>query len=341
MHAAAHLDDTRDRVRNPPDLQAKFYDLLAQIPRGRVCTYAALAEALGDRRAAARWVGQEMLDHDHTGDCPCFRVVRSDGRLGRYIVATDGAQARLLALDRVTVEAGRVDLGRYGFERFSTNRPLVALRKLQRSLRRHVQVDGISSPPDRVGGVDVSYASPCEGVAGYALLDTSSGELLWSTTVRASVQFPYIPTYLAFRELPLLLALIDEVRRAGWLAPVVLVDGSGTLHPSGMGIATTLGILADVPTIGVAKKLLCGTVCDGGASDTSKTEQVVQLDGVPTASALWTSPRSRRPIYVSPGSGVSLTMSTQIAWQSTHGHRLPEPLWWADRLSRQAARSTE
>ena len=57
------------------------------------------------------------------------------------------------------------------------------------------------------------------------------GRLLWSKTIRHEIRFPYITSFLTFRELPILLELLDEVRAAGQLAPLLLVDGSGILHP--------------------------------------------------------------------------------------------------------------
>ena len=83
-----------------------------------------------------------------------------------------------------------------------------------------------------------------EGIAAYALVETASGQLVWSTTVRRRVVFPYITTYLSFREIPILLDLLDEVRSAGRMAEVLLVDGSGILHHRHAGIASHLGVVA-------------------------------------------------------------------------------------------------
>ena len=89
-------------------------------------------------------------------------------------------------------------------------------------------------------------------------------ELVWSAKIRRAIRFPYITSYLTFRELPILLELLGEVRAAGRMAPVLLVDGSGILHPRRFGVASHLGVAADAATIGVTKKLLCGKVDIGG-----------------------------------------------------------------------------
>ena len=97
-------------------------------------------------------------------------------------------------------------------------------------------------------------------MAAYALVETETGRLVWSATVRRRVAFPYISTYLSFREIPIYLDLLDEVRAAGRLSEVLLVDGSGILHHRHAGVASHLGVVASLPTVGVTKKLLCGRV---------------------------------------------------------------------------------
>lgn len=67
---------------------------------------------------------------------------------------------------------------------------------------------------------------------------------------------PYIPGFLAFREVPHLLACFRELGEE-FRPQVVLVDGNGVLHPRGFGLASHLGVLLDLPTIGVGKNLLC------------------------------------------------------------------------------------
>src|SRR5207244_392523 len=110
-------------------------------------------------------------------------------------------------------------------------------------LAKKVVLRGRRGVPRFVGGVDVSYRGAHEGVAAYALVEVASGKLVWSTMIRRPVRFPYITSYLTFRELPLLVALIEEVRAQDRLAPVVMVDGTGRLHPRRAGIASHLGVV--------------------------------------------------------------------------------------------------
>ena len=78
-----------------PNMPSHLFQLVAQIPRGRVTTYGDLARALGNVMAS-RWVGQELLNHDHHSNCHCHRVVRANGDLGVYsnVSARDGARSK-------------------------------------------------------------------------------------------------------------------------------------------------------------------------------------------------------------------------------------------------------
>ena len=314
-----------------PDLAGRLRELIAQVPAGRVTTCGALAEALGNR-IAARWVGQFALEHHHTAGCPCHRVVRAEGQLGPYIDGGTKAKAARLAAEGIEVQRDALDLKRYGFDRFVSDRPLEQLRKVQEALLDKVALKPRRRIPKLVGGVDVSYPSHGEGVAAYALVETDSGRLVWSKTVRRRVEFPYITTYLSFRELPILLELLEEVRTAGRISQVLLVDGSGILHQRHAGCATHLGVVASLPTVGVTKKLLCGRVDLEGMQPEESRPVVYQgrLIGV----ALRTSPRSRRPIFISPGHLLDVTFAERLVRRLLGGRRLPEPLYWADRLSR-------
>lgn len=316
-----------------PDLAVRLRELIAQVPAGRVTTFGALAEALGNR-IAARWVGHVVLHHDHAAGCPCHRVVRADGQLGQYVEGDVKAKARRLAAEGIEVRRGAVDLRRYGYERFDSDRPLQRLKRVQEALLAKVSLRPRRRIPKLVGGVDVSYPRDGQGVAAYALVETDGGRLAWSTIVRRRVVFPYISTYLAFRELPILLELLDEVRTAGKLSQVLLVDGSGILHQRHAGIATHLGVVASLPTVGVTKRLLCGQVEIQGMRP-QESRPVVHEDRL-IGAALRTTSGSRRPIFISPGHRVDLAFAERLVRRLLAGHRLPEPLYWADRLSRAA-----
>jgi deoxyribonuclease V len=316
-----------------PDLPRKLRDLIAQVPAGRVTTCGALAEALGNP-IAARWVGYFLLHHHHSDSCLCHRVVRGGGGLGSYLAGDTKAKAQRLQEEGVVIRGDTVELAACRFEQFSSDRPLEKLKQVQERLVGQVSLRPRHRIPALVGGVDVSYGNEDYGVAAYVLVETASNQLVWSKTIRRQILFPYITTYLAFREVPILLELLAEVREAERLAPMLLVDGSGVLHQRHAGIAAHLGVVAAIPTVGVTKKLLCGQVDlrNIGLEESRPVMHEEHLVGV----ALRTSPRSRRPIFISPGHRVDLAFAERLVRRLLSGHRLPEPLYWADRLSRAA-----
>jgi deoxyribonuclease V len=196
--------------------------------------------------------------------------------------------------------------------------------------------------PEFVGGVDVSYAGtdrsgPVRGVAAYVIVHVPTGELVWSQTAEKTVHFPYIPGFLAFRELPILLKLFEQVRQSDRLADVVLVDGNGILHQRQAGIASHLGISAGIATIGIGKSLLCGAIPKSVASEEPLQPVVYQEKTV--AYALKTRPAGK-PIYVSPGQGVDLNFAAELTRRLIRTHRVPEPIFHAHSISRLAIRQT-
>jgi len=321
-----------------PDLPAELERLVAQIPSGKVTTYGDLAKALGNV-VAARWVGTFLLHDPRSADWPTHRVIRADGSLGLYAHGDEAAKARRLQEEGVRLRRGKVDLNTYGVDSFQTSRPLESLRRLQDRLPSACVLQADETEPRTIAGLDVSYAGGNVGVGGYALVDAASGELLWSTTVRCEVNFPYISSYLAFRELPVLVQLLQAARSADSLADVFMVDGAGIMHPRRAGIAAHFGVLADVPTIGITKKLLAGRFDEHNAA-VREPRRVTHGDDV-LGAAMRPRETSNKFIWASPGHRMDVETATAITLQTLRGRRLPEPIHWADRLSRQACSRQE
>ncbi len=336
-----------------PDLIACLQRLIAQVPPGRVTTCGDLADALGNK-IAARWVGHFSLHHEHADDCPCHRIVRAGGSLGGYVTGDSEEKVQRLRAEGIQVCDGTVDLDRFVFREFVTDRPLESLAQEQENIRSQIELTSGRKIPELTGGVDVAYPNAGEGQAAYALIETATGCLVWSKTVRRRVAFPYISSYLSFREIPILLELLDEVRAAGQLADVVLVDGTGILHPRRSGIASHLGVAASLATVGVTKKLLCGQVNIEGMTPHESRPVVHQGETIgvairpsgekgtgpicakhpPGRSGKLDQSPFLRPIFVSPGHLVDLAFCEELARRLLLGRRLPEPIYWADRLSK-------
>jgi len=310
-----------------PDLVTELADLVRQIPFGRVATFGDVARALGDI-AAAKWVAKAIVEDTFPARDLSHRVVRQTGESGPASNDDPATKLERLSAESVPFVDDRVSLAECRFSGFRSSAPLDRLRRQQEELRHEILVGPLQEFPLEVAGLDVSYESDGTAVAAYVLMRTDASEPIWTATARVSAPFPYITGYLAFREIPAHLAVIDQARRARKLAPVLLIDGNGILHPRRCGVATQLGVILSHPTIGVAKKLLHGSIKNNG--------DISDSDG-PLGRILTASEKSR-PIFVSPGHRCDIASAESIARSCFAGHRLPEPLYLADRLSREEAR---
>jgi deoxyribonuclease V len=316
-------------LENLPDMMRETYELVAQVPKGRVTTYGEVAKALGDV-VASRFVGYAMSMNDDIVRVPCRRVVQSDGRLGGYTGGGPAKKARLLRKEGVRVVRGKiVGLDRYMFSDFETQYPLRALRKRQRDLRRGLSVRRFRENVERVAGVDVAYSGEHAFVS-LVTFDADSLCEVGRAVIEGDAHFPYIPTYLAFRELPLMkpIARFLDGRTA------LMYDGNGILHPEGFGIASHLGVILGVPTIGVAKSLLCGQLSPKG----SRLDRAVMVDGRVSGYAM-SGAAGAKPVYVSPGHMLSVDQARDIV-RPFMVHRVPEPTRVAHLAADMARRAT-
>ncbi|MBS3740302.1 endonuclease V, partial [Candidatus Bipolaricaulota bacterium] len=241
-----------------PNLKQIILELLQEIPSGMVCSYKDIALAIGDA-AAARAVGTVMANNEAPDLYPCWRVVHSDGRVGKYS-GDRGKEEKIekMEAEGIPVQNGKIEnFSRFRFRDFDLDPPLPELRRTQKKVANSVVVERIDSPKT-VAGVDLSYGEA--GVVASYVESPRKGEKVVreETYTQSEVKFPYIPGYLAFRELPALVKLLEGIGEKGVLAEVIFVDGNGLLHPRKAGLASHLGVELSHPTIGVAKSLLCG-----------------------------------------------------------------------------------
>lgn len=147
---------------------------------------------------------------------------------------------------------------------------------------------------------------------------------------------PYVPGYLGFRETPAILGVLDRMSQR---PDLLLVDGHGLAHPRRCGIASHLGVVADLPTIGCAKTLLCGTIEGDLGPDAGATAPLVDR-GEQVGVALRTRRRAK-PIFVSIGNRVSLESAVAWVMKLTDGRRLPLPIRLAHDAANAARRAAE
>jgi deoxyribonuclease V len=210
-------------------------------------------------------------------------------------------------------------------------------RRVQETLAGQVGRSDDFGPIRTVAGVDLAYPRTATGVvtgrAAVVVLTFPELEVVEEHVVTRPVTFPYIPGLLSFREAPIALAALQQVR----IQPDILfVDGHGIAHPRRLGIASHLGVLLDLPTIGIAKSILVGHAAEPGPLPGDATPLLHGEEQIGTA--IRTRPRSK-PIYVSPGHRVSPETAAALVMQCARGYRLPEPTRLADRLASQRGRS--
>jgi deoxyribonuclease V len=199
--------------------------------------------------------------------------------------------------------------------------------EIQRTLSRKVKLTPLKNKIRFVGGVDVSFSKGSDdlwaGVSVFRYPELLKIETRW---VKGKADFPYIPGLLSFRELP---HIIRSIRELNILPDVIICDGQGIAHPRGMGIASHLGVLMDIPTIGCAKTRLIGEFKEPARRKGSYS--LLKYRGK-IVGAVLRSRESVRPIFVSPGHMITLQESIEIVIRCCTRYRLPEPIRSAHRL---------
>jgi deoxyribonuclease V len=193
-------------------------------------------------------------------------------------------------------------------------------RALQRSLAAQVDVSTPLGPWQTVAAADVSYNKFSEWLyAAVVVVRAETLEVIERVGVVGKATFPYVPGLLSFREAPVVL---DVFRKLTTRPDVVLCDGQGIAHPRRIGLASHLGLWLDLPTIGCAKSLLCGTFDEPGPERGDRSPLVDR--GEVIGSVVRT--RSRvSPVYVSPGHRCDLEGAVAVTLATAVKYRLPVP----------------
>jgi len=183
-----------------------------------------------------------------------------------------------------------------------------------------------------VAGLDVAYAPRGDALTAVAVVMRSETfDIVEHVVISEEAMFPYIPGLFAFRELPPLIKALERIRTN---PDLLLCDGHGLAHPRRFGIASHLGVLTDLPTIGVAKNILGGSYVEPAPERGSWTP--INEGSQTIGRALRTRTRVK-PVFVSPGHRISLENACRHVLGLAPDYRVPEPIRRADHLSRRAA----
>ncbi len=200
--------------------------------------------------------------------------------------------------------------------------------EIQQTLRTEVITRDRFGVVNYVAGIDVGFEA--EGTitrAAVAVLSYPELQLCDQAIARRPTTFPYIPGFLSFREVPAVLDALETVR----IVPdLLLCDGQGIAHPRRLGIACHLGVLTNLPTIGVAKSRLIGKHAE--VPEKRGTWEPLYDRGETIGAVLKTRPNTN-PLYISLGHRISLETAIAYVMGCTTKYRLPETTRFAHKLA--------
>ncbi len=200
---------------------------------------------------------------------------------------------------------------------------------IQNELRHKVSLRNDFPEIKTIAGVDCSFGD--EGRVSKAfivLMKFPELEVITSTHAELPTTFPYIPGFLSFREIPVILEAIKQLPQ---MPDIFMVDGQGIAHPRRFGIASHLGVLLDYPTLGVAKSLLRGKYIEPGAQ---KLSQSLLMDKDERIGTVLRSKEKCKPLFISPGHCISHESAVDLTIKCLTRYRLPEPTRIADKISK-------
>lgn len=223
----------------------------------------------------------------------------------------------MLLKEGIAVINNKIDLNKYLFRDFKIeNKPLEILRKKQIELSKKIILHDDFEKLEIIAGVDLSYKKDIAKIV-YVLLDKNLN-LINYHIFEEKVTFPYIPTFLAFREGEPIIKTFNKIGKPD----ILFVNGQGIAHPVKMGLATYVGVILDIPSIGITKKHLYGKIKENKIYDdyNNLIGYVVEKFG--------------KKIYVSPGHRVSVDTAKELAEKFWIKNSYPEPIRLADELSK-------
>jgi deoxyribonuclease V len=200
---------------------------------------------------------------------------------------------------------------------------------VQEELRQRVLLTPLPRPPRLVGGADAISDKADRLIFGaLAVFTYPELELVEEVWAVREVPFPYRTGLLSFREVPVLAAAFGKLKQP---PDVLLVDGQGLAHPRGLGLATHLGLVLEVPTVGMAKSRLVGEGPEPASEAGAASELVWQGKVV---GLILRTVSGRKPLYLSPGHLITLAECREIGLGCVRKYRIPLPLRAADHLTR-------
>ncbi len=178
-----------------------------------------------------------------------------------------------------------------------------------------------------VVGIDTHFHQDLAVAAAVVIRLSDMSTVDYATAVR-KIRFPYIPGLLAFREGPAILAALDHLTAA---PDLLIFDGQGIAHPRRCGLASHLGLLLDIPSIGCAKTNFVRQYEEPRSEKGSYSYLKCREE---TIGAVVRTRSKVKPLFVSIGHRINLPDSIKIVLKCCSKYRLPETTRRADKLAR-------
>ena len=199
---------------------------------------------------------------------------------------------------------------------------------IQQKLKEKVIHHDLFESVQYVAGVDVGFKNHFSLTrAAIAVFRFPQLELVETAIATTPTTFPYVPGLLSFREIPAILKAFDVLQTS---PDLILCDGQGIAHPRRFGIASHLGVLLDLPSIGVAKSRLVG---QHGEIPSNQGEYTLLKDRTETIGVVLRSRIKVKPLYLSIGHRICLSTMIDYVQRCLSQYRLPEPTRIADKLA--------
>jgi deoxyribonuclease V len=200
------------------------------------------------------------------------------------------------------------------------------LRQIQEKIaKKLILEDKLPKMIKNIAGFDLAFLND-NAIVTAVVLDYGSLKIKEIETIETEVSFPYIPTFLTFREGPSIIKVYKKLR----IKPdVLMINGQGISHPVFCGIASHVGVLLNKPSIGVAQSKLVGEYKEpiklGEYSIINYQNKRVGF--------VYKSKEKCKPIFIPPGHRVSLETSLKIVQRCIRNNKLPKPILLAHSIS--------
>ncbi len=204
--------------------------------------------------------------------------------------------------------------------------------RIQQDMRQHVEIEDNFGKIKTIAGIDVGYdLQKNMSKAALVLMDIDSLVPINFIVEFDATPFPYVPGLLSFREAPVILKALSKLKDA---PDILFIDGQGIAHPRRLGIASHIGVLMDMPSVGIAKSVLCGRYEEPSLQKGSMEPLVHKGKKIATA---YRSREKVKPIFISPGHKIGHESAVKLVARCLTKYRLPEPTRIADKLSKTGA----